>query len=70
MRALLEVLRAASILCQPFMPEKAGEMRALLRLEPDFSRISLDEAEKPGDTGWKTIGEPAVLFPRLEVPAH
>jgi methionyl-tRNA synthetase len=70
MRALLEALRVASVVCQPFMPAKAAEMRALLRLEADFSRISLDEAEQPGDTAWKTIGEPAVLFPRLEVPAN
>jgi methionyl-tRNA synthetase len=69
MRALLEVLRVASVLCQPFMPEKAVEMRALLRLDPDFAGINLDEAERPGDTAWKTIGEASVLFPRLEVPA-
>ena len=70
MRALLEVLRVASILCQPFMPSKAEEMRALLELERDFTRLGLDEAEKAGDEGWKKIGASVVLFPRLEVPAN
>ncbi len=70
MRALLEVLRVASILCQPFMPSKAEEMRGLLELERDFTRLDLDEAEKTGDEGWKKIGAAVVLFPRLEVPAN
>jgi methionyl-tRNA synthetase len=70
MRALLEVLRVASIACQPFMPSKAEEMRAALALERDFGRVSLDEAGQTGDPHWHNIGEPAVLFPRLEVPAH
>ena len=70
MRALLEVLRTASILLQPFMPEKAQEMRGLLALERDFKRLGLDEASRAGDAGWNTIGEAVVLFPRLEVPAH
>jgi len=68
LRALLEVLRVCSILCQPFMPEKAGEMRAQLALEGDFSKLSLDEASRPGDPAWKRVGEPVVLFPRLEMP--
>jgi methionyl-tRNA synthetase len=70
MRALLEVLRAASILCQPFMPSKAAEMRGLLQLDADFARVGLDEAEKTGEPGWKKIGTATVLFPRLEVPAN
>ncbi len=70
MRALLEVLRAASVLTQPFMPNKAEEMRKLLALPADFTKLGLDEAEKTGDATWKKIGEPTVLFPRLEVPAH
>jgi methionyl-tRNA synthetase len=68
LRVLLEVLRLASILCVPFMPSKAAEMRKQLRLEPDVSRLSIDEARHPGDPGWKTVGKPAVLFPKLEVP--
>jgi methionyl-tRNA synthetase len=70
MRALLEVLRVASIACQPFMPAKAGEMRTLLALEGDAARLSLDETQQPGDAGWKKVGAPAVLFPRLEPPAN
>lgn len=70
MRALLEVLRTASVLTQPFMPDKAEEMRKLLALPADFTKLGLDEAEKTGDATWKKIGEPTVLFPRLEAPAH
>ncbi|HEX5133140.1 MAG TPA: class I tRNA ligase family protein, partial [Candidatus Krumholzibacteria bacterium] len=70
LRALLEVLRMASILCQPFMPAKAAEMRAQLALPSDFAAITLDEAGRAGDAGWERIGEPVVLFPRLEAPAH
>ena len=69
MRALLEVLRVASVLVQPFMPGKAREMREVLALDPDIAALGLKEAEQAGDTGWKKIGEPSVLFPRLEVPA-
>ena len=69
MRALLEVLRAASVACQPFMPAKAVEMRALLGLEGDFARLSLDEMGRAGDENWTKVGAPAVLFPRMEVPA-
>lgn len=70
LRALLEVLRVCSILCEPFMPEKAQEMRAQLALAGDFSALSLDEADRPGDGAWKHIGEPVVLFPRLEMPVQ
>lgn len=69
MRALLEVLRVASVLTQPFMPGKAREMRVLLALDPEVARLGLAEAERAGDTDWKKIGEASVLFPRLEVPA-
>jgi methionyl-tRNA synthetase len=69
LRTLLEVLRVASVLCRPFMPEKAAEMRAQLALASDFGAIRLDEAEQPGDASWTRIGEPVVLFPRLEQPA-
>ena len=68
LRALLEVLRACSLMCQPFMPEKAEEMRAQLALARDFGALSLDEADRPGDGAWSRIGEPVVLFPRLEMP--
>jgi methionyl-tRNA synthetase len=67
LRALLEVLRVASILCLPFMPEKAAEMRAQLGLA---ASTALDEADRPGDASWKQIGEPVVLFPRLEMPVQ
>jgi methionyl-tRNA synthetase len=63
LRALLEVLRISSILVQPFMPEKAKEMRSQLGLS---EQTSLDEASKQADASWKRIGTPAVLFPRLE----
>jgi len=69
LRVLLEVLRMSSILCQPFMPEKAAEMRAQLGLDGDFSGLSLDEAESPGRDDWNEVGAAAPLFPRLEVPA-
>jgi methionyl-tRNA synthetase len=64
LRALLEVLRMSSILTQPFMPEKAKEMRAQLGLPAEFG---LDEAGAVADNSWKRIGTPAVLFPRIEV---
>ena len=70
MRALLEVLRVCSVLTQPFMPEKAREMRKVLALDPDVAALGLKEAEQAGDPAWKKIGEAVVLFPRLEVPAH
>ena len=68
LRALLEVLRACSLMCQPFMPEKAEEMRAQLALPRDFGALSLDEADRSGDAAWTRIGETVVLFPRLEMP--
>jgi methionyl-tRNA synthetase len=70
MRALLEVLRTASVLTQPFMPTKAREMRKTLALDPDVAALGLKEAEQAGDSGWRKIGEAVILFPRLEVPAQ
>jgi methionyl-tRNA synthetase len=70
MRALLEVLRVASVLCMPFMPEKAAEMRTQLGLSGDVASLGLGDTERAGDASWTRIGEPAVLFPRLEQPAH
>jgi len=61
---LLEVLRMCSVSCQPFMPEKAIEMRAQLGLPATFN---LDDADRIGDPSWKRIGTSAVLFPRIEV---
>ena len=66
LRVLLEVLRLSSILCVPFMPVKSAEMRRLLMLESDISKIELGEAERPGDPGWKETGSSAVLFPKIE----
>ncbi len=64
MRALLEVLRVCSVLCQPFMPAKAVEMRAQLGLSATFA---LADASQRGDAKWSRIGTSAVLFPRIEV---
>jgi len=64
LRALLEVLRVCSVLCQPFMPDKAIEMRSQLGLPATFN---LDDADHIGDPSWKRIGTSAVLFPRIEV---
>jgi methionyl-tRNA synthetase len=69
LRVLLEVLRMASILCIPFMPRKSEEMRKQLALDHDLTALSMDEANAPGDAGWRTIGTTAPLFPKLEVPA-
>jgi methionyl-tRNA synthetase len=68
LRALLEVLRLSSILCQPFMPVKAAEMRGQLGLERDFAKVSLDDAGAAGSSAWKSVGTSDVLFPKLEVP--
>ncbi len=67
LRALLEVLRMCSVLCQPFMPEKALAMRAQLGLAPEFA---LDEAHQAGDASWQRVGTSSVLFPRIEVDAE
>ncbi len=72
LRALLEVLRMSSVLCQPFMPEKANEMRERLGLSADFN---LDDVTTQGDPAWKRIGEVApaagsVLFPRIEIESE
>ncbi|MFQ5511230.1 MAG: methionine--tRNA ligase [Candidatus Krumholzibacteriia bacterium] len=69
LRVLLEVLRLSSILCIPFMPTKAVEMREQLGLEGRIETLSLGEAESPGDTGWKSVNDPAPLFPKMELPA-
>ena len=66
LRVLLEVLRFSSILCVPFMPVKSAEMRRLLMLESDISKIELDEARRPGDSGWTEVGAPVPLFPKIE----
>jgi methionyl-tRNA synthetase len=68
LRVLLEVLRLCSILCQPFMPEKARQMREQLALPADFAAIRLDEAAAPGEATWRRVGKPEVLFPKLEAP--
>lgn len=68
LRVLLEVLRLGSILCIPFMPGKAGEMRRQLGLETDVSKLRLDEVREPGDAQWRTVGTPAPLFPRFDKP--
>jgi methionyl-tRNA synthetase len=69
LRVLLEVLRLSSILCIPFVPAKAAAMREQLGLAPDIAKTSLDEARTPGEEDWKTVGDPAPLFPKIEQPA-
>ncbi len=70
LRVLLEVLRMSSILSVPFMPVKAAEMREQLELEPDISKITLGEARRPGDAGWKRVGAPSPLFRKIEQKAE
>lgn len=66
LRSLLEVLRTASVLCIPFMPVKAAEMRRQLGLEDDISTIRIDEARRPGDAEWKRIGGISPIFPKID----
>lgn len=68
LRVLLEVLRMCSILCVPVMPAKVAEMREQLGLDSDVAALSLDEAGNPGAAGWKQVGKPTPLFPKLETP--
>jgi methionyl-tRNA synthetase len=68
LRVLLEVLRLCSVLCVPFMPVKAAEMRGQLGLDSDVAVLSMEEAFQPGDGRWETVNKPAPLFPRLEAP--
>jgi len=68
LRVLLEVLRLCSLLCVPFMPTKAAEMREQLGLPSDVGALSLDEASQPGGDDWRTVNKPTPLFPKLEVP--
>ena len=68
LRALLEVLRVSSILSVPFMPTKAAAMREQLGLPTDVAALRIDEATRPGDPDWKTVGSGAVLFPRFDMP--
>lgn len=67
LRALLEVLRLSSILCIPFMPSKCAAMRRQLNLGDDIAALRLDEAARPGDSAWTSVGEPSPLFPKMEL---
>jgi methionyl-tRNA synthetase len=69
LRVLLEVLRLCSLLCVPFMPTKAAEMRGQLGLSADIGSLSIEEASNPGKEDWTEVNKPSPLFPRLEVPA-
>lgn len=69
LRALLEVLRAASILSIPVMPIKAAEMRRQLGLADDISALRIDEARSPGDVEWKLIGDISPIFPKIDNPS-
>jgi methionyl-tRNA synthetase len=68
LRVLLEVLRLSSLLCIPFMPVKAAEMREQLGLPADVGELSLEEASQPGAENWRSVNKPFPLFPKLEVP--
>ena len=68
LRVLLEVLRMCSLLCAPFMPTKAAEMREQLGLPAEIDSLSIEEASRPGGDDWRTVNKPSPLFPRLEVP--
>jgi methionyl-tRNA synthetase len=69
LRALLEVLRTASVLCIPVMPHKAAEMRRQLGLADDVAAIQIGEARNPGDANWKHIGEISPIFPKIDNPS-
>jgi methionyl-tRNA synthetase len=68
LRTLWEVLRLASMLIFPFMPETAARMRSQLGLEEDIS------VERYPDWKWGAHLEPVsvkkggVLFPRIDIP--
>ncbi|UCG52628.1 MAG: methionine--tRNA ligase [Candidatus Latescibacterota bacterium] len=68
LRVLLEVLRMSSVLCIPFMPVKSAEMRIQLGLPSDISALEISEAARPGDPGWREVGTPSPLFPKIELP--
>jgi methionyl-tRNA synthetase len=70
LRVLLEVLRLSSVLCIPFMPSKAADMRGQLGLDADITRLSIDEAKQPGAAEWKTVEKPSPLFPKIDPPAE
>jgi len=65
-RVLLEVLRLSSVLCIPFMPSKAAEMRRQLGLGADTAAIEIDEARRPGASEWKRVEKPSPLFPKID----
>ncbi|UCH83974.1 MAG: methionine--tRNA ligase, partial [Candidatus Latescibacterota bacterium] len=70
LRVLLEVLRLSSVLCVPFMPAKAGDMRRQLGLEANISGLSIEEAGQPGATEWKKVEKPSPLFPKIDPPTE
>ncbi len=69
---LCEVLRHASLMLIPFMPQKAFEISKQLNvpyadkmLEKNF--VITDEMKQWGSQkNWKTVGEPEILFPPIE----
>jgi methionyl-tRNA synthetase len=67
LRVLLETLRFTSVLCLPFMPVKASAMRQQLGLDPDVAGVTIDEARSPGGDGWRAVGAPVTLFPKIEL---
>jgi methionyl-tRNA synthetase len=70
LRVLLEILRLSSVLCIPFMPSKAADMRRQLGLDADTSRLTIDEARRPGASKWSKVEKPSSLFPKIDPPAE
>ena len=70
---LLERLRHIALMLLPFVPETAQKISTQLNvpyakkmLENDF--VITDEMKSWGGiTGWKTVGEPQILFPPVEI---
>lgn len=64
--SLVEVCRILAVLLWPFMPDTAGRVFAQLRLEgaPDSLALAAWGGLAPGHT----IGDPAPLFPRRDLP--
>jgi methionyl-tRNA synthetase len=61
---LLEVLRTLGRLLAPFLPDTAGEIRALLGLADDGASLSAPWGE--GFAPGHRVNGPKVLFPRIE----
>jgi methionyl-tRNA synthetase len=68
----LEVIRHASLMLLPFMPETAQKISKQLNvpyademLEKSFT-LTDERKAWGGIKNWKSVGEPAILFPKVE----